>query len=351
MKRIKHKILHAFLRLINVTLLSISPVIMTFVFLKKGFENDTLEIYKLFILIPCLGLVLYINYRYFKLILLKTPFIKFDHHTIWISNDVYNFRDISECKLTGKYHYYKATKGAVKESTLREGMVMKFRDGKEFHIFNEFYKNLNDLKLQLYKPEGKVSAEIDYRQAKPINVIFNRCQFYVFRGYVFWGVMCLIIGKLGIFNIIYQQQTSLSYYVIILTILAWTFFYHSKFFNFFALSQHSITIKRKNMFWFNKSFKLKDMHEVVLDYYTTPPYHGNKIKQLRIILNDFTEHRFPSSLLKDEQWLSLEKLLTEQGISVRNDRNLDYSMVPSNMDLEKRSSSRLPFNSLKKTKL
>lgn len=245
----------------------------------------------------------------------RIPSIRFNQEFIYANKKKYKLKEITKIDLLGKYKYIKLSIRA--KSLYREGMQITFEDNDKLTLINEFYLNLNDLKIALNKGPLE-SGKFDKGNLNEPH-IFNNSMFRIVRGYILAAFIVYFINRINRFS------DNLWGIVIFSTLLILTVIYHSRLLNYFIIYDDSIIVKRKIQYWFIRKYHMNDIYEVVLDYYTTPPYHKIRIKQLRIVMKDFSQITYPTSLLKSTQWESLQNLLIENNIKIRDDRNLDYT--------------------------
>ena len=324
MKRIKLNKSKVFIKpFFILTVLIYTGTVLFYSILKSYIENTEKSVFTLCLIILGICAFLYSLFYAIKKHFQKVPFVTFENNSLWINKRNYDIRSLSDIQLLGKFRYEKAYYYSSPTSEyhyFKEGMKFTTLDGKEVVLFDELYKNLYDLKIQLNK--GLLNLKDDRNQSNQQNKTFRNSQFKKVRGYILWGLISAILIKTYFFNSslwnIYGQS-------IVLIVISSIFFYHSKLMNFFILSNKTISIKKENIFWFQNSFELDDIYEVVLDYYTTPPFHWFKVKQLRIVLVNFEQRTYPASLLTKKNWEELEKELLDRGIKVRNERNINYT--------------------------
>ena len=103
----------------------------------------------LFLAILGISLSIYSVFYLIKKHLRQIPFISFDSSLIWINKVSHRLDGISDIQLSGKFKYEKVSRSANETSAFREGMKFKTPDGKMVVLFDEFYKNLSDLKIKL----------------------------------------------------------------------------------------------------------------------------------------------------------------------------------------------------------
>jgi len=286
-------------------------------YLLKNAYQEKHEKLNLLLFLAILGISLSI-YSVFYLIkkhLRQIPFISFDSSLIWINKVSHRLDGISDIQLSGKFKYEKVSRSANETSAFREGMKFKTPDGKMVVLFDEFYKNLSDLKIKLNNGSMELNQNLNFRNKS--KEVYRSSQFKKTRGYLLWGLTIYLLTMTKNVDV-YGQS-------LIILIVTSIFFYHSNLMNFFILSNKTISIKKENIFWFKNTFELEDIYEIVLDFYTTPPDHRKKIKQVRIVLNNFEQKTYPASLLTNRNWQDLEKELLDRGIKVRDERNIDYT--------------------------
>ena len=318
MKKLRFNILRTFGRTFNLLFLMLSFLGGGILLIRDIFLGNTAEPLKTSIG-ACITffIVSYIFFRAIKSLLKKTPIIAFDDKTIKINRDVIKINDINASTFFGKYKYGRATKGAITESQFREGMKITLANGNEIILFDEFYKNLSELKLKLN--QGTLPPNKNLIHAKPEIKQYRNSQFKRLRGYILLAFVIYFGNRIMVFS---DNWATVLFFSLL---IFWVIQYHSDKMNFFSLSETSLIIKKENIFWFQNSFDLDNIHEVVFDYYTTPPLHWFKIKQLRVIQNNFEQNIYPASLLTKKNWEDLEKELLDRGVTVRNERNIDYT--------------------------
>ena len=248
----------------------------------------------------------------------KYPTVLIDSNSIKINNKKYLLKDIDKMYLTGKFNIVenRFTYGDGNPRFYKEGMKLYFNDGKELILCDEWYENLYELKIILNNGNLVLDAPV---KNNSINLDFRNSQFKNLRGYKLWGEI-LILGWL-IFNV----HGNWVFPVIFSLLIAIFFTHHSRLMSFFRLSESELVTGKENLFWYKESVDLNEIYEAVLDYHFTPNHFSSPIKQLRVILNNFEQRTYPTSLLTKKNWEELEKELLDRGIKVRSERNIDYT--------------------------
>jgi hypothetical protein len=318
LKKLKFNILWTFGRVFSILFLMLSCLGCGFLVLRDIFLGNTAESLRTSIGVSIFCFMLsYIFFRFIKSLLKKNPLIAFDDKTIKINRNTIKINDIIDTTFFEKYKYGSVTKGAITESQFREGMKITLANGNEIILFDEFYKNLSELKLKLN--QGTLPPNKNLIHAKPEIKQYRNSQFKRIRGYILLAFVIYFGNRIMVFS---DNWATVLFFSLL---IFWVIIYHSDKMNFFSLSETSLIIKKENIFWFQNSFDLDNIHEVVFDYYTTPPLHWFKIKQLRVIQNNFEQNIYPASLLTKKNWEDLEKELLDRGVTVRNERNIDYT--------------------------
>lgn len=312
--KIRYRVFYTFA--VYFYLLMVSSIVNLTIIVAIFDETDDRFKFKLFLFLILLGLNLLLYYT-LKKVITKTPIVKFNDRHIWINRTKYNIEDINSFSLSGKYRYLRVDGSSSMNSVYREGMKMVFKNGNELYLFDEFYKNLNDLKIKL---NHGVNQPINILNEYRLQKTYNRSQFMTPRGIFMWT---FIVG-LFVYNCSNLYEIFLFSQLLQFLSVIFILWYNSSLMSYFIMDNETILVRKTNMFWYKKKFNFENISEIVFDFYTIPPRHQVKVCELRVILKDFTQHRFPARNFTDKQWESLEDDLINRGVKFRNDREIRY---------------------------
>ena len=251
-------------------------------------------------------------FKYYR----NTPIAKTDQYQITFNDtEAYSWGDLQSAELTGKqpFRYLLSYK--------MEGMILRFKNGKEKYLFDDFYVNLGELKSFIqqvildkqttfsYQPEITEANE----NIPETFVAYKGNQFISLRGIMLWSIYVIIIIMFTL-RPGYLDNINVPKFFSFLGIFCFSWYYfHSLLMNYFQLSEHYLFVKNHNLPWRKKLYRLDEIKEVAVET------QGKMPNSLRVITKDFRSSVFPAGTLNDKTWLALKEKLNSKGISVRND--------------------------------
>jgi hypothetical protein len=314
MKKIRRNILKVFLRPILVLIFTSSIGvygIKSFIKILHD-KNENLN-YTLYISFGACFLFIIVGIYELYNRLKKAPKISISEKYLVINKNKFLLKDINEIKLTGKFYFQSEGRYKIKELMFREGMEIKFFNGKIIHIFEEFYENLNELKLKL-----KDKFTVNKITEKPIlnfkNQKYRNYQFFKLRGIITWSIISYLLLK----NVFLSNSLNLNGKIFTIIICLIIFFWQSKFMYYFIFENNKMIIKNENYFWSKKIIELNDIEEVVFEK-DVMLYDFLKRKHMKVILKNHKQYKFGADLLKNNMWNNLKKQFEDIHIKTRNE--------------------------------
>jgi len=197
----------------------------------------------------------------------------------------------------------------------REGMEIKFTNGDTLHLFDQFYNNLNELKILLKKRlQSAKSPEIVHDTNQKLHVKYRNHQFFKLRGILTWSIISFLLIK----NLILTDNNNISGKILIISICLFIYFWQSKFMYYFTLENGELIVKNENFLWKNDKYNINDIQEVVYEK-DVMIYDILKRKHLRIILKNHKQYKYGADLLRNVMWNEMKHKFKELDINVRDE--------------------------------
>lgn len=314
MKTIKRNNLKVFLTpVLTIIFSSAFGIFGIKLFLKEMNNKDTINNPVFYIsFAACIGFV-FIGFYELKKRLEKVPKIKISKDYLTIDKNKHQLNEINKVNLTGKYYYKSGGRYKIKELMFREGMEIKLMNGKIVHFYDEFYNNLNDLKLILEK-KLNLAQNLNNSTSDNTESIYRNIQFFKPRGIIVWSIIIyLLIG-----NLFFNENINTNGLIFTFLICLFLFIWQSKFMHYFIFSNKKLTIKNENLLWTNDIFDLNKVREVVFEK-DAMIYDILKRKYLRIILKNHKQYKYGADLLRKSMWNNLKNDFNNLGIKVRDE--------------------------------
>jgi hypothetical protein len=314
MKTIKRNIPKVFLiPILTIIFTSILGIFGIKLFLKEMNNKDTINNPVFYISFAACFVLIFIGYYELKKRLEKVPEIKISEDFLIIDKHKHQLNEINEVNLTGKYYFNSGGRYKIKELMFREGMEIKLMNGKILHFYDEFYNNLNDLKLIL---EKKLNLEQTLNNPTYNNTesIYRNIQFFKLRGFIVWSIIIYLL----INNFFLNENINTNGLIFTVLVCLFLFIWQSKFMHYFIFSNKELTIKNENLLWTNHNFELNEIREVIFEK-DVMIYDILKRKHLRIILKNHKQYKYGADLLRKSMWNNLKNDFKKLGIKVRDE--------------------------------
>ncbi len=305
----RHPFKFYFLLILGGLFLAVLGTILLFSFQKEISENNTTP--KTYIM-GLVGLAIYVFdflmlRQYFK----NAPIYSLNDTGIFKKGFGYPWHDVKKLTLTGKHVF------PFMLYHVLEAVAIEFKNGDRFLMYDEFYKNMPEVKKVL---SMKILGEETLTEAYETNFstyetsadfyeTFKDNQFTSFRGIWAWG------GPVFLFWMAIQGNKPIVLGAIIFVgIMSCVMFFGLSYsMHYFKVGHHFLLVKNHNLFWIFKTYHLQNIAEVV---YET---HGKSPNNLRIITTDFKSKLYGAGTLRDSTWLQMKDVLESRGIKVRNE--------------------------------
>jgi TM2 domain-containing membrane protein YozV len=251
--------------------------------------------------------IIYLLFVYYR----NCPILLLEEKGISFNKKYYSWEQVTQLQLSGKQAFPMLLYFPM------ECITLQFHDDKSLFIFDELYKNSQEIKdvlqhkihgeklpmIENVSPTEMSEADNDFFETYKGNQLTN------FRGIMIW----FFVG-LGLYNFIndkfFNNMAIVTYCFLSLFIfflLSWTMHY-------FMVGQKYLIVKNHNLLWIKKVYRLDNIEEVIFETQGKLPHC------MRIITKDFKRSRlFPAGTLRDKTWMAMKAELENKGIKVRNE--------------------------------
>ncbi len=316
MTEIRRNILQVYLRPILIILFTFSIGIFgIIIFLETLKVENEPQNYKFFISFGACFLFILVGIYELYNRLKKVPKIRFSKTEIQVNKKKYSIDKIKRINLTGKY-FFQYNRYRIKEFMFKEGMEIELENEIILHFFDEYYENLNELKLLLQEKfqENNKRPNINFK-----NIEFRNNQFLKLRGITTWGIIFYLLTK----NLFLSENINNNGIIFVLIVCLLIWFWQSKFMYYFNFQNNQLTIKNENFFWVKKSININNIREIVIEK-DAMLFEILKRKHLRIILNNHKQYKFGADLFTKKIWNNLKKELLDVDLEIRDERQNNY---------------------------
>ena len=245
---------------------------------------------------------IFIPVKYLK----NAPRIHLDKETIRFGNrEAFQLGNIREIRLTGKVPF------SFLVNTPVEGSRIRFTDGTEKFIYDDFYYNAWQLKQFLFERTADKFSQTDNLSADNKSdegfKFFKRFPLLSISGVLQYGVL--------LFSGFILAGTSISFSegMIFMSVATLVFLIYGLHMYYPGVSGKYLLIKNQTYFFFRKKYALSDIREVTFEQ------PGRSTVNLRIITSDFKSRLYPCATLSHHSWYALEEELEKRNIPVRNE--------------------------------
>ena len=274
----------------------------------KNFDPLLLRFADYFAFIFC-GIVYFIAfytiYRFCK----NVPIIRIDNSVISFNREAFLLTEISHISFTGKRKFT-----YLLDSQFMEAATLTFNNGKIKYIFDDMYKNAGDMKLFLQQVVINKKEFVKPSSQKNINFTDFDCEVYdgkqitSMKGIFLWAILAMLA-----YVIFGKTRISAGNIIALSLISLYWFIFFSWMMNYFKISQEYLTIKKHNLFWIMKIYKIADIQEIVFEQ------QGRLPNSMRVTTKDFESKVYAASTLRNKTWLAMKDKWENLGISVRNE--------------------------------
>ena len=265
-------------------------------------------------------------YRYFQ----NCPKVRLAHDKISFGKHTYYWDDVEAVALTGKQPF------KYLGSTPMEGMMLRFKDGKERYLFDSMYANLWQVKsfvrevMQTKKEYARWTEEktgndeittILPVQPKAPQIPrstytkdITQQHFAYFKGSFFLSMNAFLVWPvLGalVWGMVEINDAAATFFMSIAGILWFLLF--SRRMSYYGVSEHYLVIKNQYLPWKKTLYSFDDVQEIRLD---SP---GNAGYTLNVVRADFKEKMYIGSSLNTRDWYALKTALTSNGVAVKDE--------------------------------
>ncbi len=201
-----------------------------------------------------------------------------------------------------------------------ESTSIMTKDFKEIIIWDDYYRNMGDIKFRLEKirnglKTGEFDPDNEVKSATtPMDLRLEN--FVEIKGngllnpnaLIFWGLVVFWLIMLG-------PKLTANMSAIGFSLLMIGFFYGVFGFqlNYYLLSDNYFQIRNHLWIWKRKTFRLIDLKEIVFE----EPHRLSKSVRVRTF--DFRTTLHPGGSLRDKHWLELRDKLEKKGVEVRDE--------------------------------
>lgn len=236
-------------------------------------------------------------YNYFR----NAPILRMDREKLVVQKRIYYWTDVK------KIDFFKQhIRSSRDDEAQREGVNILFNDGRLITIYDQFYRNGDEIKLfidqvinkQEYPNVTAIVPDID-----PATETYIKIKGRVTRSF---QIVFLCLGLLLFVRNCFIEDFSFGQTIGLLLLLSMFFQLH-----YFKISKNFIVIKKSFIPWPAKSYYLKNVREIIID-------GSQGIEFVKIVTSDYHTKKFYALGISKEQWLTLEDYLSDYGIKVTN---------------------------------
>jgi hypothetical protein len=324
----KEKISSKLSLLPNVIIILITIVLfggIGFMLLLRFFEKLETEakitwsnlIFPFLILVFIIYSIRYLIINFPKIIIDKSGII----FSTYFKNEFLNWNEIESIKITGKEN-----QNFLFISMPNEATTLNLKNGKQKYIWADNYSNISEIRIILDRAEkllsenktelnsldfkinrnGKILNQVNYKD----KIEFNGNHFFSANGLIFYGFIVFVLFMF------FENPTEMIHnYKTIVLFAVGTFvcgIISSKM-NYFIITEKYIIVKNSIWFWFNKTYEIKNIRELVIER----PHKQST--SLRIITKDYQSKMYQAGNLRDSTWTKLKEYLLKKEIKVRNE--------------------------------